>query len=56
MLLLVRSYVVAQINSPSKQVGNIGNSAQAAKELEEDIAIEFEGQDGDIQMTTYMTD
>ncbi len=35
MLLIVRSYVVAHQNSPSRQTGFIGNRAQAVKELAE---------------------
>ncbi len=42
MLLMVRSYVVAHLNSPSRQTGFIGNRAQAVKELAEAIATELE--------------
>ncbi len=51
MLLMMRSYVFTQINSPPKQSGFISCRAQAVKELAENIAIELEGLDGDIQMT-----
>ncbi len=39
---MVRSYVVAHINRPSRQAGFICNRAQAAKELAEAIATELE--------------
>ncbi len=42
MLLMVRSYVVAHLNSPSRQTGFISNRAQAVKELAEAIATELE--------------
>ncbi len=48
MLVMVRSYVVTQINSPPKQAGFISSRGQDVKELAEDIAIELEGQDGDL--------
>ncbi len=51
MFLIVRSYVVTQINSPPKQAGFISSRAKAVKELAEDIAIELEGLHGGIQMT-----
>ncbi len=42
MLLMVRSYVVAHLNSPLRQAGFISNRAQAGKELAEAIATELE--------------
>ncbi len=42
MLLMVRSYVVAHLNSPSRQTGFTSNRAQAVKELAEAIALELE--------------
>ncbi len=42
MLLMVRSYVVAHLNSPSRQTGFISNRAQAVNELAEAIATELE--------------
>ncbi len=42
MLLMVRSYAVAHLNSPSRQAGFISNRAQAVKELAEAIATELE--------------
>ncbi len=55
MLLIVRSYVVTQINSSLKQAGFISSRAQAVKDLAGDIAIELEGLDGDIQ-NDYVND
>ncbi len=42
MLLMVRSYVVADLNSPSRRTGFMTNRAQAVKELAEAIATELE--------------
>ncbi len=56
MLVMVRSYVVAQIKSPLKQAGFINSRAQAVKELAEDIAIVLEELDGDILANTQMAD
>ncbi len=42
VLLVVRSYVVAHLKSPSRQTGFVSNRAQAVKELAEAIARELE--------------
>ncbi len=42
MLLMVRSYVVAHLNSPSRQTGFISNRAQAVKSSQKAIATELE--------------